>query len=248
MKKSPGHKNLIVHPAWEMVIFALSVYVLIALFIVTAFKLNPAQVRILAVVDNLICLVFIGDFCYNIYRAKSKLEYLKWGWIDLVSSIPNFQAVRVGRFVRILRILRAIRSVRRLTVFVFRKKSSSTLISVALMAFTLLIFGSVAILNVEHAPNSNIKSASDAIWWSLTTMATVGYGDKFPVTMEGRVIGGILIVAGVALVGTFTAYVASIFIEPKEKTLGHTEDRIMDEIREIKEALKRLEHKKSSNL
>ncbi len=216
---------------------------LIVLLIDTAFKLNPAQARILAVVDNLICGVFIGDFCYNVYRAKNKLEYLKWGWIDLVSSIPNVQMLRVGRFVRVLRILRAIRSARRLMLFVFRQKSSSTLISVALMAFTLLIFASVAILNVESAPDSNIKTASDAIWWSLTTMATVGYGDKYPVTMEGRIIAGILIIAGIGLVGTFTAYVASVFIEPKEKKLEGLDDKIMEEIREIKAALKRLEEK-----
>ena len=52
----------------------------------------------------------------------------------------------------------------------------------------LVIFSSIAILNVETAPESNIKTAEDAIWWAFVTITTVGYGDKFPVTTEGRII------------------------------------------------------------
>ena len=144
MKSTLEKKAIEAHPVWEMVIFVLSVYVLIDMLLETALKLSPDQSRILSAVDNLICYVFIGDFCYNIYRARNKLEYLKWGWIDLISSIPNVPILRIGRFVRILRILRAIRSARRLMLHVYRNKSSSTLISVAMMAFTLLIFGSVS--------------------------------------------------------------------------------------------------------
>ena len=63
--------------------------------------------------------------------------------------------------------------------------------------------------------NSNIKTAEDAIWWSYVTITTVGYGDKFPITTEGRIIGAILMTTGVGIFGTFTALVSSWFIDKK---------------------------------
>jgi voltage-gated potassium channel len=78
----------------------------------------------------------------------------------------------------------------------------------------MIIFGSIAILQVEHDPNSNIKTAEDAIWWAFVTITTVGYGDKYPVTTEGRIIAGFLMITGVGLFGTFTGFIASWFLEP----------------------------------
>jgi voltage-gated potassium channel len=81
----------------------------------------------------------------------------------------------------------------------------------------MVIFSSIAILQVEHAPNSNIKTAEDALWWSYVTITTVGYGDKYPVTTEGRIIAVFLMTIGVGLFGTFTAFLASWFIEETKK-------------------------------
>ena len=65
--------------------------------------------------------------------------------------------------------------------------------------------------------NSNIKTAEDAIWWAYVTITTVGYGYKFPITTEGRVIVALLMTVGMALFGTFTAYLASWFVGEGEK-------------------------------
>ena len=82
-----------------------------------------------------------------------------------------------------------------------------------MIAVLLVIFSAIAILQVEDDPNSNIKTAEDAIWWAYVTITTVGYGDKFPVTTEGRIIAAILMTAGVGMFGTFTAFVASWFVK-----------------------------------
>ena len=79
-----------------------------------------------------------------------------------------------------------------------------------------VIFSSIAILEFENEVNSNIKTAEDAIWWSYVTITTVGYGDKFPITTEGRIIGAILMTTGVGIFGTFTALVSSWFIQNKD--------------------------------
>ncbi|MBM3452384.1 MAG: two pore domain potassium channel family protein [Bacteroidetes bacterium] len=74
------------------------------------------------------------------------------------------------------------------------------------------MFSTIRILQVENDPKSNIKTAEDAIWWADVTITTVGYGDKFPVTSEGRIISAILMTTGVGLFGIFTAFVAPWFV------------------------------------
>jgi voltage-gated potassium channel len=90
------------------------------------------------------------------------------------------------------------------------------LTSVALISILMIIFSSIAILQFEKDINSNIKTAEDAIWWSYVTITTVGYGDKYPITTEGRIIGAILMTTGVGIFGTFTALVSSWFIQKNE--------------------------------
>lgn len=210
-------------------VLVLSIYVLVALFIDTVFQLPKEVSDVLNLTDNAICIVFLIDFIKRFYQADSKLKFMRWGWIDLLSSIPTLDFMRAGRLfrlVRLLRILRAFRSTKNLVHHVFRNKVQGTFSMVTCIAILMVIFSSIAILQVETDPNSNIKTAEDAIWWAYVTITTVGYGDKFPVTTEGRVIAAILMTVGVGLFGTFTAFVASWFINdnkevPEKEVLTH---------------------------
>lgn len=144
---------------------------------------------------------------------------MKWGWIDLVSSIPTFDYFRAGRalrLIRLLRVLRAFRSTKVLLNHVFRKKTHGAMTSALIIAILMIIFSSIAILQVETDTSSNIKTAEDALWWAYVTITTVGYGDKFPVTTEGRLIAISLMTVGVGLFGTFTGFVASWFVAEKK--------------------------------
>jgi voltage-gated potassium channel len=203
----------------NILVIILSIYVLGALLIDTAFKLPPETSVLLNYIDNAICLVFFLDFAVRFYQAESKLHFMKWGWIDLLASIPMVGFLRAGRLLRLIRLLRvvkAFRSTNNLVNHVFKNKAKGTFTSVSVIAILLIIFSAIAILQVETDANSNIKTAEDAIWWAYVTITTVGYGDKFPVTTEGRVIAAILMTAGVGLFGTFTAFVASWFVEEKK--------------------------------
>lgn len=205
---------------FDVAILFLSVYVLVALLIDSFFTLSPEVSKLLGLIDNLICLVFIFDFTYNLFTAPSKLDYLKWGWLDLISSIPTFGYLRFGRFIRlirILRVLRAFRSLRFIVKHLFKNRTQATFASVSLIAVLMIIFGSISLLQVEHDANSNIKTAEDAIWWAFVTITTVGYGDKYPVTTEGRIIAAFLMVTGVGLFGTFTGYMTSWFVGNQKK-------------------------------
>jgi voltage-gated potassium channel len=229
---------------WQLVILGLSVYVLEALLLDTVLSLPPDVRNILQVSDTAICFVFIMDFFVRFVAAKHKWQFLKWGWIDLVSSIPMLDYFRVGRMVRvirILRILRAFRSTKILLTYLFANRAKSVFACAALISFTLTVFSSIAILNVEDSKDSNIKNAEDALWWAIATITTVGYGDKYPVTTEGRIIGAFLMAGGVGLFGTFTGFVASWFMSPGQAAIKKEEEKIEAEEERIEEKLEKVE-------
>lgn len=205
---------------WDLLIILLSVYVLVVMLVDLIIKVPPEISILLTAIDNTICLFFLADFSIRLFRAENKLKFLRWGWLDFISSIPAVDFLRFGRLfrlVRLLRVLRAFRSTRYLLKYLFKSKAQGTLNTVIIVSVLMVIFSSIAILTVETDPNSNIKTASDAIWWSCVTLLTVGYGDKYPITDAGRVIAILLMVVGVGLFSTFTGYFATIFIGSNNK-------------------------------
>jgi voltage-gated potassium channel len=203
---------------FNVLILVLSLYVLVSLLISTIFLLSDELIILLNYIDNTICIVFLVDFSIRFKNSENKLEFMKWGWIDLVASIPSLDFLRAGRLfrlIRLIRVFRALKSTKLIYEHVNRNKKQSALTSVALIFFLMVVFSSIAMLQFEKDVNSNIKTAEDAIWWSYVTITTVGYGDKFPITTEGRIIGAILMTTGVGIFGTFTALVSSWFIEKR---------------------------------
>jgi voltage-gated potassium channel len=201
----------------NIIILVLSAYVLIALLIDTVFHLPKEISKLLQIIDVFVCCIFLLDFFIRFFKSTNKLEFMKWGWIDLISSVPTIDFLRTGRalrLIRLLRIIKAFRSTKNLVNHLFKNKAEGTFTSVAIIALLLVIFSALAILQVENDPNSNIKTAEDALWWAYVTITTVGYGDRFPVTTEGRIIASLLMTAGVGLFGTFAGYVSSLFLQP----------------------------------
>ena len=100
-----------------------------------------------------------------------------------------------------------------------------------LMAVTLCILavGTVGMALFEQGTNDNIKSIGDAVWWSFVTITTVGYGDIYPTTVGGRVVGVVVMIFGIGFLGMFTATIASIFVERKMR-----QDRGLKALRDLK--------------
>jgi len=219
----------------QIISLVLSIYILGALIAQTLLKLPAATNDLLDKIDSIICLFFLYDFFLRFHQATSKWAFMKWGWIDLLSSIPMlgfFQWGRIVRVVRIVRILRALRSTKILLEFVFRHRARGTLATALLVSFLMMIFSSIAILNFENAPDSNIKTSEDALWWAFTTVTTVGYGDRYPVTTGGRVVAALLMVSSVGLFGIFTAFVASLFVSGGQKTADNSQiQALIEEVR-----------------
>ena len=204
---------------FNILILILSVYVLISLLVSVIFELSEELSILLGYIDNFICIVFLIDFWIRFKKADNKLEFMKCGWIDLIASIPFLDFARAGRVIRLIRLVRvfrALKSTKLIYEHIAQNKKQSVLTSVALISILMIIFSSIAILQFERDINSNIKTAEDAIWWSYVTITTVGYGDKYPITTEGRIIGAILMTTGVGIFGTFTALVSSWFMQKNE--------------------------------
>ncbi len=202
----------------EVVTLIFSVYVLVALLIQATVRLSSETAEVLDWIDLLVCAVFLTDFFVRFHRAPSKAQFMKWGWIDFVSSIPMINIFRVGRVVRIIRvfrILRAFRSMKTLLTYFIQYRKFTSFTAVAAGSLCVMVFSVIAVLNVEDSPEANIKNTGDAFWWAFVTMTTVGYGDKYPLSTEGRIIACVLMTAGAALFATLTGLIASVFLQSR---------------------------------
>lgn len=199
----------------------LSLATLTALAIASVEDLDPEIRQVLQYADWLVCTLFFVDFLVQFTRAEQRLQYmLRWGWLDLLSCIPMVDALRwtrIGRVARIIVLLRALRSFRVLWSFLREQRAQSSLLVAALLALALIVFSAIAILHFEQGPQANIRTAGDALWWALTTVTTVGYGDHYPVTTGGRVTAILLMTGGVGLFATLSGALAAWFLRPQER-------------------------------
>ena len=209
----------------------LSVFALLFLAVQTFLPVDARGESLFRMVDNLLCIVFFADFLLQLARTRPRRDYLKWGWLDLLSSIPilpEFRIARLARVIRIIRVLRAARASKNMFRFVLLHRARSTFGAVALGSIVLLLFSIVAIVNVEPS-----ISPRDAFWWCLFTLITGEYGDFYPDTTEGRVITALLMTAGVAVFGTFTATVASFFLQKDQKQDERRDEEILSEVAKL---------------
>ncbi len=222
---------------FQFVLFVLSLLTLTAIAADVFLTLPREIARVLRGVDNIACAAFFTDFVVRFRHAESKLAYMKWGWIDLLASVPSVGFLRLGRFVqvfRVIRVLRGIQSLRRFFLMLDLTHRRGGAATVILTVFLLVTTASVGILAVEHAPDSNIKTADDAVWWCVTTITTVGYGDRYPVTAAGRAIAMGLMFSGVGLFGALSGIIASNFLGKHEK-----EDDLLAEVKALRAELER---------
>ena len=165
--------------------------------------------------------VFMIDFLYRLSTATSKSGYFfkQFGWADLLASmpLPQFKILRVFRLFRVYRLLREF-GLKNIGRGLVKDRAGSALYTLLLAGILVLQFGSLAVLRFEqYAPGANIKTASDALWYTIVTISTVGYGDRFPTTNAGRLVGALIIVVGVGIFGTFTGYLANFFLAPRKE-------------------------------
>ncbi|MEU1196858.1 potassium channel family protein [Streptomyces sp. NPDC005813] len=153
---------------------------------------------------------FAADYLVRLALAPQRRDFVRGHWLDLCAVVlPILQPLRLLRLVATLMLVgRRARMASQIRL--------TTYVGGAVIG--LLMFGSLAVLSVERdSPDGNIRTLGDAVWWSFTTMTTVGYGDHAPTTGMGRVLAVGLMLSGIALLGVVTANIAAWFISRFEK-------------------------------
>ncbi|GAA4912235.1 potassium channel family protein [Streptomonospora salina] len=180
----------------------------------------------LVVVWALFCL----DYVVRLWLAPYRWSFVRRNWFDLlVLLIPALRTLRLVQVIVVLGLLN-----KRATMTM---RASVSRYSVA--AAVLIVFcAAVAVLDAERGePGAVIHAFPDALWWAATTVTTVGYGDLYPVTAEGRLVAGVLFTAGIALLGVVTATLASWFVEKfneGQESAAATQKQMADLMEEVR--------------
>lgn len=205
---------------YEIFVGILSILSILNIFLAFFYK-DADMEGILNIMNGLFSIIFLGDFVFRISTVPSKSTYFfrDFGWADLFASLPfpQFKVLRVFRLFRVYRLMTKI-GPKVIVNTLVNDRAGSALYVLLLMGVMVLEFGALAVLKQEQAnPDANIKTASDAVWYVLVTISTVGYGDRYPTTDPGRLVGALTIIIGVGIFGTFTGFLANFFLSPAKK-------------------------------
>lgn len=158
------------------------------------------------VVEWVTWVAFLVDYLARLSLSRGRRRFILGNWFDLlVIALPMLRPLRL------LRLITVISMVNKRAVISFRGRVGAYVAGAAVL---LGFVGALAVLEVERTdPAANIHTVGDAFWWSAVTISTVGYGDLYPVTPEGRALAVGLIVCGIAVLGAVTGMLASWIVQ-----------------------------------
>lgn len=209
--------------AYNLFIFILTPFSLV-IMVVMLLPLDAATIGLLQFYDTLICVIFLLDFFLNLKRAAKKSDYFikERGWLDLLGSIPSLgvsfkfsgllRLARLNRFFRIADLLRD-NGRKSIATDVLMHRTQYTAFVTVLLTLIILATAGVLVLEFEgQSPHANITTGKDALWFSIVTITTVGYGDFYPITPGGRITAMFLMFAGVGIIGILASILSSILV------------------------------------
>lgn len=191
---------------WNLILTFLAIAFLIA-YSYPAFSLevNSSTQLILDATQWVSWVAFAVDLCANILKAPNKALYLKKHPLEVAAvALPFLRPLRLLRFISF-------------GALVFEKvnlgKSVAISIKVILTSLFLTYLAGIEITLAERGqPGATIQGVGDGFWWAITTLTTVGYGDIYPTTTQGRFIAVGLMVSGICVLGVISATVAAWFV------------------------------------
>jgi voltage-gated potassium channel len=216
--------------------FSLAIQALILLSLVTFTLdtlpgLDAATKLTLRIIEYVTVGIFTIEYLLRIYVAKSKLRFAFsfYGLVDLLAILPfyvstsiDLRAVRAFRFLRLLRILKLVRynaAIRRFhRAFVIAREELALF---GMAALIILYLSSVGIYYFENeAQPEQFKSVLHSLWWAVTTLTTVGYGDMYPITGGGKFFTFLVLIVGLGLVAVPTGLIASALTLARDEERG----------------------------
>jgi voltage-gated potassium channel len=211
--------------AWE-----LGMAVLAIVFVVVGFADETPTITAAQLV---LTVVFLAEFVTRFAAASHRTGYLRGHWIDLVALIPTTRAVRLLRLLRLLRLVRAFAGMYRAVGHLTSLAQHRGLALLFASWGAVMVICSIALYAAENGINKAITSPLDALWWGVSTLTTVGYGDVVPVTGEGRLAAAVLMLLGIGLFSAITATITSFLLHgAREPRSPGVRLRDLDELHE----------------
>ncbi|MBR2425684.1 MAG: ion transporter [Lentisphaeria bacterium] len=247
----PAEKGSIISKIFDLFIMAFILFSVASVFIMT-FPVSAKTIRLMSRIEEWSLIIFSVEYLLRIWTAdylfpndgkiKSRLKYMVSGMalIDLIAILPfflpmflpvNLVGIRAFRLIRLLRIFKLHRYTAALASIgeVFKKKSQEILVSIFFVSI-LLVISSLLIYYAEHdAQPKQFSNAFSGLWWAVATLTTVGYGDIYPVTVLGRILGTVIALMGIGMVAVPTGILSAGFVEYLEQKQSDTKETDKEE-------------------
>lgn len=180
----------------------------------TAF--TKKEMKLINMADNAIYIIFVLDYLIRLILSKDKKKFLKYNIIDLIAILP-LAYLSFSRWGSALKLIRVLSYILRLIGNVQEILFTNGFIYALGLTVIITVIGSIGIYIFEVNVNEGILSYEDALWWSIVTVTTVGYGDIIVITRAGRIVAAILMITGVGFIGMLTSTMATFFFSQLEK-------------------------------
>ncbi len=212
-----GERLARIERATDLPLLVLAIALIPLLVVPEVVELSENISRAMLAADWFIWAVFAVDLGIKVAVAPRRLSYIRSHWLQVAMVVlPFMRPLRAFRLVRLARLAAA--GGFNVTVAQQLAKQKGTRIVVGAV-LAILVMGATLVLWLEHdAAESNIQDFGDAVWWAVTTMTTVGYGDRYPVTAAGRGVAAALMVFGIAAMSVLTATIAAFLVREREES------------------------------
>ncbi|PHR50320.1 MAG: voltage-gated potassium channel [Cycloclasticus sp.] len=214
--------------AFALLIQSLIIVSLVSFSIDTLPNLSSTTKELLYAIEVITVAIFTFEYLIRFIVAKKKLKFVFsfYGLVDLAAILPfyistglDLRAVRVFRLLRLVRILKLLKYNQAINRFhraiVIAKEE---LILFGFISSVMLYLSAVGIYFFENAAQpEQFKSVFHSLWWALTTLTTVGYGDMYPITAGGKLFTFFVLVVGLGIVAVPTGLVASALSQVREQ-------------------------------
>ena len=185
---------------------------LAAAFVVVGLSDDDQPSNAILAAEAVLTVVFILEFGLRFAASHDRRAYLAGHWIDILAIVPAVRGARLLRLLRLLRLVRTFAGVYRAMASLERMARHRGLIALFLAWLAVAAICAAALYLAEVGINPDVASPLDALWWGITTLTTVGYGDVYPITPEGRLAGAALMLLGITLFATITGTITSILV------------------------------------
>lgn len=212
---------------FALVIQILIIISLIAFSISTLPNLSLGVKKLLYLIEIITIIIFTLEYILRVVTAKKTLKYIFsfYGLIDLIAILPFYMATSLD--LRAIRIFRLLRLIRILKLFKYNQAinrfrqamilAKEELIIFCFISVIILYLSAVGIYYFEHAAQpEQFKSVFHSLWWAITTLTTVGYGDMFPITTGGKTFTFFILMIGLGIIAVPTGLIASALSQTRK--------------------------------